>query len=310
MNNNHLQVISLILCLIVAADFSASQIINNEIAVTGAAKASAGSAAETVEAEQTISNKIKSIRKVDFQNFTYEPLCLGDAPTTVKVKNGKYAEKGSAEFSFEVNGALYGDINGDGKEEAVIKADCWMGGTAHPTEGFIYGMRNGKPALLTRIEGGDRGRDGLVNVEIKNNLLVVEQNDDGELGADCCPEFITTTKYRLRGNKLVAVGKPSSVEFNPSIRISFENGKSSRAIVVKLKPKAEERYKVAARAGQTITVTGDSKDVDISVLNSTAETTEIAGGVKAKLATTRDCVIDVTNRSSRAISVKLTIEFR
>lgn len=162
------------------------------------------------------------IRKVNFNNFTYKPYCTGDetgdASYTITVKKGKFEnvilKNGVYETKddaypdyFEVDKITYGDLDGDKKDEAVIRTLCNTGGTGQFSEGFVYTMtRSGKPKLLTRFAGGDRGFGGLQSAKIQNGFLLVERND-GE--ANCCADFTLTTRYRWNKSKLVAVGKPA-----------------------------------------------------------------------------------------------------
>ncbi|MGI8669543.1 MAG: hypothetical protein ACR2J3_06780 [Aridibacter sp.] len=184
------------------------------------------------------------IKKVDFNNFTYEPLCGGDIDGEpygkITVKNGKIENikevDGVNEVIddnlpnyFSVGNFLYGDLNGDGKEEAVVSSDCNTGGTGQFSEGYIFTIKNGKPVLLTRIEGGDRGFGGLVDIKIVKGLLVVEQNDP-EGGANCCAVYTLMTKYKLNGNKLVPIGKPirRKIKFleQPKVPVEYKTNKS------------------------------------------------------------------------------------
>jgi hypothetical protein len=141
-------------------------------------------------------NAQTDIRKVDFKNFKYSILNLsGEKRETIPVKNGKFS-KSKRVFSVEVSG--YGDLDGDGKEEAIIKT--------------IFTIKKGKPVVLTEFIGGDRGDGGIITATIKDKMLTVEQNKLGETGGACCPKFIVTTNYEWRNKKLVQVGEQQSRE--------------------------------------------------------------------------------------------------
>jgi hypothetical protein len=208
------------------------------------------------------------IRKVDFNNFTYEPTCTGDLSDEpygrITVKNGTISNikevNGVNEVIddnlpnyYSVGDFLYGDLNGDGKEETVVSSDCNTGGTGQFSEGYIFTMENGKPVLLARIKGGDRGFGGLVDTKIVKGLLVVEQNDP-EGGANCCALFTLTTKYKLNGNKLSAIGKSVRREINPAIRIKFPRNKSSTEFDVKLEVGDIKKYVLTARKRQVLSL--------------------------------------------------------
>src|SRR5215467_14260222 len=93
------------------------------------------------------------IHRIDFRNFTYRPLCFGEEPSTIRVKNGSFdsKDKDGGVLKFDVTSVVYGDLNNDGMDEAVVLTNCNTGGTGQWDEGFIYTMRNGKPVMLLRL---------------------------------------------------------------------------------------------------------------------------------------------------------------
>lgn len=152
-----------------------------------------------------------SVRKVDFKNFTHSIIC-GDAGTVSKitVANGKYrGDKDSLgdKVYLTIFKVLYGDLNGDKKEEAVVLYSCGSGASYVYSRGLIYTTRNEKPVLLTYLEGGNKGDGGFNSVRIANGRLVVDRFQLGPLGSPCCPETVETTRYRLQGKRLIKVGK-------------------------------------------------------------------------------------------------------
>ncbi|HTH50499.1 MAG TPA: hypothetical protein VL501_01115, partial [Pyrinomonadaceae bacterium] len=99
------------------------------------------------------------IHKVDFKNYTYEPSCAGEDTTKVRVKNGEYSKETPQDgytdrFYFNVMGVEYGDVTGDGNDDAVVLTVCNTGGTGNFTEGFVYSMKSGRPSLVIRVPGG------------------------------------------------------------------------------------------------------------------------------------------------------------
>jgi hypothetical protein len=149
-------------------------------------------------------NAQTDIRKVDFKNFKYSILNLsGEKINKITVKNGK-SQKKKKSFLVEVSG--YGDLDGDGNEEAVIKTIENTGGAGNFSNAMIFTMKKGKPVVLTQFVGGDRGDGGIITAIIKDKMLIVEQNKLGETGGACCPEFVITTNYELKDSKLLQVG--------------------------------------------------------------------------------------------------------
>src|SRR5829696_8392337 len=199
------------------------------------------------------------IHAVDFKNFTYPPLCIGDKPQRVTVKDGEYSKETQMDgyvdrFLFSITAVSYGDLNGDAKDEAIVLGVCNTGGTGNFSEGFIYTSRAGKPVLTARIPGGDRAYGGLRSATVSGGILAVESSDVGEAGGACCPEFAITQQYKLNAGKLVAVGRPTRRELYPKQRLTFDRGASAKAFSVRIDAQDLKRYTVGARAGQTISV--------------------------------------------------------
>lgn len=161
------------------------------------------------------SKPASTIRDVDFQNFPYAPSCLEILdfnPPRITVQDGVFDGRNrggtgtnALDYLFlRVEQVAYGALTRDGREAAVVVTACNTGGTGDWTDASIYKMRNGKPVLLTTYQGGDRADGGIVSVRIKHELLYLSCY--GTKGGLCCPEWVETTKYRLRGNQLVEVG--------------------------------------------------------------------------------------------------------
>ncbi len=152
------------------------------------------------------------IRKVGFENFTYEPSCAGEGKLTITVKNGVFSQKKKPDgyeesLHFSVFSVVYGDVDRDGKDDAIVLTSCNTGGTGQFTEGFIFTVKTGQPKLLARIAGGDRAEGGLRTAKVSDGFLYIDRNRDEGQGL-CCPEFAELVKYRWTGKKLAEVGKP------------------------------------------------------------------------------------------------------
>lgn len=276
------------------------------------------------EGSKNIAQKITNddIRKVDFKNFTYKPYCAGadENPADVTVKNGEFMEEKKVDdyterFYFNVFSVNYGDVNGDGSEDAVVLSVCNTGGSGNFTEGFIYEMKNDKPALLTRIPGGDRAYGGLRDAKVENGLLVVESNDVGEQGGACCPEYIVTTKYKVKGGKLDQVGTASKREIYPAKRVEFARGASKTVLTVNLSEEDDiKRFVVGARADQTLTVTAapsdQSKNVEVTLTKGNADSKEAENKLTAKLLENGDYVFQIRAFTEKEMSVSVTVEIK
>lgn len=265
------------------------------------------------------------IRKVDFMNFTYYPACThpegngkGDP---IRVKKGEYT-KGSVDkpdedrIYFNVTGpVVYGDLNGDGIEEAALYSVCNTGGTGQFTEGYIFSMQNGKPTLVTTIDGGDRAEGGITGVKIQNGLLKVERFGTNNGGA-CCPEFIETSTYKLVGKKLSDVGKPTRRKYDPDAedpsvhRVKFEPGRTKA--VIKATSSDSQDYLLRAKAGQTmivhITSTGKNATVQVFDKDRNSVSGDAGNDWTGQLPVTGDYRITVTPTSGTAtFTLEITI---
>lgn len=257
------------------------------------------------------------IRKIDFQNFTYDAdYCGGEGTKKITVKAGKFHKETQMDDYvdrryYEIFGVSYGDIDGDNKEEAVILSMCNTGGTGNFTEAYIYKMESGAPIRIGLLSGGDRAFGGQRKAWIDKGLLIVESNDAGKFGGACCPEYIVTSKYRYSGKKLKQVGKSTSREIYPAKRIAFDRGKFSKTFTVKMTADMQiKRFVVGAGKGQTLTVTKTSSDARVSLKSGEAKVLEDGKGLVAKLSETGDYIFEITNFSDKDIEFKVTVTIK
>jgi hypothetical protein len=203
---------------------------------------------------------VPDLHRTDFRNFTYQPSCADfeadEAKVPVRVEAGRfYGKEGTPTEGtfFEIREVLYGDLTGDGKDEAVVRTICNLGGTGQFDEGFVYGMRDGKPALLGRIPGGDRAAGGVRCVRFEDGALKVERLGN-DTGAAAGVDWIETETWRLSNGGLAEAGKAvrRRLETREGARpIRFAKGKSSA--VLKGKTSGADEYVFRAREGQTMT---------------------------------------------------------
>ena len=102
------------------------------------------------------------VRKVDFKNFTYKLSCgSADKVSPVTVKNGEFSgikdsiADGDVKVYLKITDVVFGDINGDRKDEAIVLYSCGSGASYVYIWGLIFTVKNNKPVLLTEIEGGN-----------------------------------------------------------------------------------------------------------------------------------------------------------
>ncbi len=159
-----------------------------------------------------------TVRSIDWLNRTYES---GDAgPVTVKDGVYEYAMDGngnvvSADYqptdpdeyvergSFEVGKPLFGDLDGDGAEEAVLVTYFNGGGTGRFTGVDVYAIRDGKEVVIGGIPGGDRGDGGIDDVQLEGKVVVVARMMAMEGDGACCPSKLQHERWSWDGKTFV-----------------------------------------------------------------------------------------------------------
>jgi hypothetical protein len=125
-----------------------------------------------------------SIRDVDFRNFTFNWYPRdADTPrvgrkiilTNGEMDTGLGFGKEPREFHLIDEPISYGDLTGDGRDEAVVVLGIITSGTARPGVVFVYTMSRGKPRRLWAFETGDRWDYGYHRAFITDSELVVER---------------------------------------------------------------------------------------------------------------------------------------
>lgn len=154
---------------------------------------------------------VSPIRAVDFDNISYPNFPDYSDPNGRKKKYVTLTPgEGGPNF---IN---YGDITGDGIEEAMVALGIDNHGSAIPDYVYIFAIENGKPKLIWDFETGDRADGGLRNVYADDGQLVIElfgkdrvirgQLYRGEEGL-CCPSSFTRTRYKWTVKRFELVSK-------------------------------------------------------------------------------------------------------
>jgi len=170
------------------------------------------------------------IRKVDFTNFDYPG--LQGMPRHLKVRDGKRPPKRRDwvgrpfDISLSIGDVTYGDVTGDGEEDAIVDLGWETGGTADLSLVYIYTINNAKLRLLWAFETGDRSDGGMKSVYALDGGLVIELFGkdkfigrdlyafDGVHLADCCPVLFTRTRYVWKGRGFRRIGS-EVLSYNP-----------------------------------------------------------------------------------------------
>lgn len=184
--------------------------------LAGALKATEGNTASK-------SHTTSGIRSVDFLNYSYQTsVCSENAglPPTVKVRDGKFKDRDSNFFDVAKEEIVYGDVNGDKSEDAVVLMRCGSAaGTLRAFEVHAYSFQNGQAKLLARLDSTAVESDyqksypdgtlfyaGENGPKIVDGHVIVEALTDGSFAG---PENVAAFDYQLSGDKFVLSGKPS-----------------------------------------------------------------------------------------------------
>jgi hypothetical protein len=150
------------------------------------------------------------IRKVDFANFHYHGsiglFAAVENPTrSFALRGGK---SGDRRYGMALAEVTYGDLTGDGRDEAIVTLSCRSEGSAAISHVYIFTLRHNRPTIMWAFEGGDRAWGGLRHAYAQNGQLVVELFGRGtHIGGDltstesvglCCPRSFTRARYRWR----------------------------------------------------------------------------------------------------------------
>lgn len=175
------------------------------------------------------------IRQIDFSNFTFPSLPTRKCSMKkIRLENGRYDAPEDRVprkipsidcWSVALGGLDYGDVTGDGEEEAFVILFAELGGNSSYEDVYIYSLQNEKPILLWKFMTGDRADGGLRDIYSEGGNLVIELygirtiiekqlKSSDDVGA-CCPKHYTRTKYKWDGRRFRQDGK-EEVFPNPS----------------------------------------------------------------------------------------------
>ncbi|HYJ46058.1 MAG TPA: hypothetical protein VEV81_05535 [Pyrinomonadaceae bacterium] len=153
---------------------------------------------------------VSNIRQVDFKNFIYVRLAEGDEAKAIQLRRGTYeSADGAQTFLMRVG---YGDLTGDGEEEAVVILRGQATRTSRTLdEVFIYTLAKGMVVPVANFAGGKRG-DYICCVNspensfrIENQYLVLDLAVALDGDPQCDPTRYYTIKYRWDGHRMAEV---------------------------------------------------------------------------------------------------------
>lgn len=173
----------------------------------------------TARSADTTGNDITEIRvfdekknacSVDFKNFVYpSPFFRKES---IRLKNGEQPETRFKNglvngMGFYYVSEYHGDLNKDGKKDAIVTMSVLTGGSSIPHVVYVYDLSRSKPKLLWTYISGDRADGGLRDVYAIENELIMELYDPQDSRGDCCPAFFFRINYSWNGRKFIETRK-------------------------------------------------------------------------------------------------------
>jgi hypothetical protein len=152
----------------------------------------------------------KSIRTVDFRNFTYPwTTQLGNGRKFFSLKNG--AARSAPEQYVTFQGVLYvPSIDDNDGDEALVNINI-LDGTATYTMLYVYTLESNKPKLLESFEFGDGYNTHFAAAFAAHGELVVESYIQEITDPECCPSMIEVSYYKWQKDKFVIQGEPQRI---------------------------------------------------------------------------------------------------
>jgi hypothetical protein len=161
-----------------------------------------------VSGEQPRQPRADGIRSIDFQNFDYASTCFSEngAAEVIHVSEGRAK---SQDEEFWADKPVYGDLKGDGQEEAVVLLNCHPSGISAnvvSSEIFIFEISQSGPKVLARLPASYWKEERVAGVRVANRQLEVDSLQVAN-GSQACPEWIATSKLRWNGNRFINAGE-------------------------------------------------------------------------------------------------------
>jgi hypothetical protein len=159
-----------------------------------------------------------AIRSVDFLNLDYPSDCWEQFEgfgKVIHVSNGEWRKEDVGSFGIrnQAPGRMmtYGDLEGDGREEAVIVTSCRGQTNFDYAEIFVFAESSAGPKLLARLSPSDWGRGQednggdfpVTGVHVSKQQLAVSFLAGG---SHACPAWTVTARFQWNGNRFVRTG--------------------------------------------------------------------------------------------------------
>ncbi len=160
----------------------------------------------------------QGVRSVDFANRVWPHTCAGP----IRTRRGASRERvpGLGVEHFRVDAPVFGDLDGDGRDEAIVRTHCIGDGRNRFGDATVFAWRGGQLrevgylglGVVTRRLADDE-RDTLESVRVERGVIVEERPADQRGGPEA--RYVVTHRWALRGGRLVE-SAPASVACRPA----------------------------------------------------------------------------------------------
>lgn len=152
---------------------------------------------------------LSSIRKVNFQNFTFPwTKTFGFGEKTFTLKNGTTDLADERKLTLE--NVTYVFVADEYDEQALVNVNVGDGNATYQML-FVYAIENGNPKLLESFEFSEETNNSLRAAFDAHGELIIEIYNKQMSDAECCPSIIEISYYKWQKGKFVLQGEPQRV---------------------------------------------------------------------------------------------------
>lgn len=210
---------------------------------------------------RTIGEQGTAIRDIDFLNGFSYPHWFGGDDLVVNEGRAQVGALGDNDYWLTIVGdVVYGDVTGDGHEEAAVWLTHTGGGSGVYSTVRVYALASDEPLDVRSIGsagGGDRAYNGVLSVAMADGELLV-YNFVGSSAA-CCADAVRLTRWDVRDGELEATSVGPYLPYvdltprRPNAKLAIETWTPSA--VVSIPPATEQgRFSFDVRAGQQVSL--------------------------------------------------------
>jgi serine/threonine protein kinase len=157
-----------------------------------------------------------SLRAIDWTNRPYPSDCatFGNSIQQVKLTNSKHTDDSQGYVSVSIGEPVYGDLDGDGQDEAALVLRCEHAASTWHDTVLVY-RALGNEARLIRALGASIGSSPefgstVQSVHIAGKQLRISAKDYSDSAPRCCPDLTVSTTWRMTDGELLRTSRSSA----------------------------------------------------------------------------------------------------